>query len=260
MASTKTLATAFAVTVALALSGLQSSVAQPGARFQNQDVREVPPPDQSLLKPQPPPDCAFKEPLSNPPTPEETRMKLDYEEQCYRQSEMIVRTRLEQLQKSIEKATKPTSRQPIVKPTSRQPVVETTTPTSRREPKGERHTFVRDPSSGNHRTSDTLSFGLPPILVIQLWVDPTTAPGILAVATRMCSAKISMRTPLGADGSSILPGSRLGSGRGERARRSTAQGNASGGGPKSALAPPVAILVASLGGAVKPLVRAQESV
>ena len=154
MASTKTLATAFAVTVALALSGLQSSVAQPGARFQNQDVREVPPPDQSLLKPQPPPDCAFKEPLSNPPTPEETRMKLDYEEQCYRQSEMIVRTRLEQLQKSIEKATKPTSRQPIVKPTSRQPVVETTTPTSRREPKGERHTFVRDPSSGNHRTSD----------------------------------------------------------------------------------------------------------
>ena len=59
MASTKTLATAFAVTVALALSGIQSSVAQPGARFQNQDVREVPPPDQSLLKPQPPPDCAF---------------------------------------------------------------------------------------------------------------------------------------------------------------------------------------------------------
>ena len=165
MASTKTLATAFAVTVALALSGLQSSIAQPGARFQNQDVREVPPPDQSLLKPQPPPDCAFKEPLSNPPTPEETRMKLDYEEQCYRQSEMIVRTRLEQLQKSIGKATKPTSRQPIVKPTSRQPVVETTTPTSRqpieeattptsrREPKGERHTFVRHSSSGKHRTS-----------------------------------------------------------------------------------------------------------
>ena len=166
MASTKTLATAFAVTVALALSGLQPSVAQPGAQFQNQGIRGVPPPDQSLLEPQPPPDCAFKEPLSNPPTPEETRMKLDYEEQCYRQSEMIVRTRLEQLQKSIEKATKPTSRQPIVKPTSRQPVVETTTPTSRqpieeattptsrREPKGERHTFVRDPSSGNHRTSD----------------------------------------------------------------------------------------------------------
>jgi hypothetical protein len=52
--------------------------------------------DQSLLEPQPPPDCAFKEPLSNPPTAEETRTKLDYEQQCYRHSEMIVRARLQQ--------------------------------------------------------------------------------------------------------------------------------------------------------------------
>jgi hypothetical protein len=192
MASTKTLATAFAVTVALALSGFQSSVAQPEAEFQNQGIREGPRPDQSLLEPQPPPDCAFKGPLSDPPTAEETRMKLDYEEQCYRHSEMIARTCLEQLQKSIEEATTPTSRQPVVEtttpasrqpieeattptsrqpieeattPTSRQPVVETTTPTSRqpieeattptsrREPKGERHTFVRHSSSGKHRTS-----------------------------------------------------------------------------------------------------------
>jgi hypothetical protein len=145
MESTKTLATAFAVTVAVALSGLQSSVAQPGASFQNQGIREVPRPDQSLLEPQPPPDCAFKGPLSNPPTAEETRMKLDYEQQCYRQSEMIVRTRLEQLQKSIEEATKPTSRRPVEKAPM---------PTSRRELKGERHTFVRHASSGNHRTSD----------------------------------------------------------------------------------------------------------
>jgi hypothetical protein len=101
-------------------------------------------------------------------------MKLDYEQQCYRHSEMIVRTRLDQLQKFIEEATKPTSRQPVVKPTSRQPVkptsrqpvVETTTATSRREPKEERHTFVRDRSSGNHRTIDhpvvrTASSGYP---------------------------------------------------------------------------------------------------
>jgi hypothetical protein len=148
MASTKTLTIAFAVTVAIALSGLQSSSAQ--------GIREAPRPDQSLLEPQSPPDCEFKEPLSNPPTAE-TRMKLDYERQCYRHSEMIVRMRLDQLQKSIEETTRPTSRQPVVettKPTSRQPVVETTEPTSRREPKGERHTFVLHPSSGNHRTRD----------------------------------------------------------------------------------------------------------
>src|SRR5438270_1158831 len=147
MASTKTLATALGVTVALALSELQSSVAQPGAGFQNQGIREnlgypalrgpryrhrylgrgyalwrptatkgsqvgtasngrIPRPDQSPLEPQPAPDCAFKGPLSNPPTAEETRIKLDYEQQCYRQSEMIVRTRLEQLQNSVEEASK----------------------------------------------------------------------------------------------------------------------------------------------------------
>ena len=72
-------------------------------------------------------------------------MKLDYEQQCYRQSEMIVRARLERLQKSIEEATKPTSPQPVE---------EATGPTSRRQLKGERHRFVRRPSSGNHRTSN----------------------------------------------------------------------------------------------------------
>jgi hypothetical protein len=70
----------------------------------------IPRPDQSLLEPQPPPDCGFKQALSNPPTAEETRMKLDYEQQCYRHSEMFVRTRLEQLQRAVEEETKPTSR------------------------------------------------------------------------------------------------------------------------------------------------------
>jgi hypothetical protein len=38
------------------------------------------------------------------------RMKLDYEEQCCRHSEMIVRARLQQLQNSVQEATKPASR------------------------------------------------------------------------------------------------------------------------------------------------------
>jgi hypothetical protein len=103
MARTKTLATALGVTVALALGGIQSSAAQPGAGFQNQGIREVPRSDQSLLEPQPPPDCAFKgaSDMSNPPTAEETRMKLDCEQQCYRHSEMIVRARLDQLQEAV---------------------------------------------------------------------------------------------------------------------------------------------------------------
>jgi hypothetical protein len=40
MVSTRILAAALGVTVALALSAVQSSVAQPGARFQNQGLRE----------------------------------------------------------------------------------------------------------------------------------------------------------------------------------------------------------------------------
>jgi hypothetical protein len=57
--------------------------------------------DRSLLEPQGEPDCKFKGPLSNPITAEEMRMKLDYEQQCYRQAEEIVRARLQQLQDSV---------------------------------------------------------------------------------------------------------------------------------------------------------------
>jgi hypothetical protein len=55
----------------------------------------------SLLRPQLEPDCAFKGPPSNPVTNEEIRMKLDYEQQCYRQAESIVRERLQQLQDAV---------------------------------------------------------------------------------------------------------------------------------------------------------------
>ena len=58
--------------------------------------------DRSLLEPPVDPDCAFKGPVSNPITPQETRMTLDYEQQCYRQAEVIVRTRLQQLQKALD--------------------------------------------------------------------------------------------------------------------------------------------------------------
>jgi hypothetical protein len=66
----------------------------------------IPLPDPALLRPQPEPDCAFRDPVSNPMTAEERRQKLDYEQQCYRGSERIVRARLEQLQDAVQKMIK----------------------------------------------------------------------------------------------------------------------------------------------------------
>jgi hypothetical protein len=63
----------------------------------------IPLPDRSLLEPPAEPDCKFKDAVSNPVTAEQLRMKLDYEQQCYRQAEEIVRTRLRQLQDSVSK-------------------------------------------------------------------------------------------------------------------------------------------------------------
>jgi len=57
----------------------------------------------TLLEPISAPDCAFRDTMSNPATIEETRMKLDYEAQCYRHAEIIVRSRLQWLQASIER-------------------------------------------------------------------------------------------------------------------------------------------------------------
>jgi hypothetical protein len=62
----------------------------------------VPFPDPALLSRQPEPDCEFK---TAEPKAEE-RMKLDYERQCYRHAEMIVRDRLEQLQNSVDQTIK----------------------------------------------------------------------------------------------------------------------------------------------------------
>jgi hypothetical protein len=65
--------------------------------------------DRELLKPPPPFDCGFKangvdssQPQSD--TEAATRVKLDYELQCHRHAEMIVRSRLRQLQAAAREA------------------------------------------------------------------------------------------------------------------------------------------------------------
>jgi hypothetical protein len=71
-------------------------------------------PDPSLLTPQLAPDCAFKGIMSSTITAEETREKLDYEAQCYRQAETIVRARLEALQEAVGKMLKKTAQRDAV--------------------------------------------------------------------------------------------------------------------------------------------------
>jgi hypothetical protein len=63
---------------------------------------EIPLPDRTLLHRQPEPDCAFRGTVSNPITAEEILQKLDYEQQCYRQSESNARGRLHALQDAVD--------------------------------------------------------------------------------------------------------------------------------------------------------------
>ena len=90
---------------AVALGGCAppaGSAVNPATPVQLASQSAIPLPGRALLERQPEPDCAFRGPLSNPATAEETRMKLDYEQQCYRQAESIVRARLNQLQDSVD--------------------------------------------------------------------------------------------------------------------------------------------------------------
>ena len=57
-------------------------------------------PPQAMLAPLPEPDCTFKDNTSG--NGDAVRMKLDYERQCYRQSELIARQRLRELQDTVE--------------------------------------------------------------------------------------------------------------------------------------------------------------
>jgi len=66
-------------------------------------------PDPALLAEPQAPDCAFKGTWSNPPTPEETRQKLDYEAQCWRKAEGIARARLTALQDAVRQMIKGTA-------------------------------------------------------------------------------------------------------------------------------------------------------
>jgi hypothetical protein len=56
----------------------------------------IPLPAMQLLTPQPEPDCKPSD------TSIDERQKLDYERQCYRHAEMIVRSRLQLLQGSVD--------------------------------------------------------------------------------------------------------------------------------------------------------------
>ena len=58
---------------------------KPASRMLTARAR-IPLPDRTLLQRQPEPDCTFRGTISSPMTVEELRQKLDYEQQCYRQS------------------------------------------------------------------------------------------------------------------------------------------------------------------------------
>lgn len=84
---------------------------KPPARRMISTRASIPLPDRALLQRQPAPDCAFRGPTSSPMTAEETRQKLDYEQQCYRQSESNVRGRLHTLQDAVGETIKAVERQ-----------------------------------------------------------------------------------------------------------------------------------------------------
>ncbi len=62
-------------------------------------AKGIPLPEKALLEPQPEPDCRFK----GADAKADDRQKLDYQQQCYRQAEMIVHERLRRLQRSVAK-------------------------------------------------------------------------------------------------------------------------------------------------------------
>jgi hypothetical protein len=89
------------------IDGCAATFAAESPKESGRQAESVPPlPDPALVQRQPVPACGFRGPVSNPITAEETRQKLDYEQQCYRASESIVRGRLEQLQDYVQKMTK----------------------------------------------------------------------------------------------------------------------------------------------------------
>lgn len=70
---------------------------------------DVPLPDSALLEQLQAPRCEYRKASSKKEagpasdSGEDTRIKLDYERQCYRHAEMIARARLKNLQKSVSR-------------------------------------------------------------------------------------------------------------------------------------------------------------
>jgi hypothetical protein len=106
------LSTLSTILCALALAGCASNSAQreSGAgpirtaadphRYSELRIRR---PDRALLAPQPAPDCGLRESKNSKSVdPDQlARLKLDYELQCYKRAEQLVRDRLRLLQKRI---------------------------------------------------------------------------------------------------------------------------------------------------------------
>jgi TPR repeat protein len=86
---------------ALSMHASLASAQEPAPGVAEEELPTAAIPDQPLLAPQPEPDCEFKTTDANA----NERQKLDYERQCYRHAEMIVRGRLKLLQDSIEPRT-----------------------------------------------------------------------------------------------------------------------------------------------------------
>jgi hypothetical protein len=72
---------------------------QPKPQVESASKTSVALPDRALLISSVEPDCEFK---TNDPNADE-RQKLDYERQCYRHAEIIVRDRLSRLQSSVRR-------------------------------------------------------------------------------------------------------------------------------------------------------------
>jgi hypothetical protein len=87
-----------------------------GADAQVAPGAPIPLPEPGLLERQPAPDCEFK---ADAPADGEVAvraMKLDYEQQCYRQSEFILRARMERLQDAVRNTIESLKRQERTSP------------------------------------------------------------------------------------------------------------------------------------------------
>src|SRR6516162_5157585 len=78
-------------------SGVEARTANPAGSVQPIPAAAIPLPPAALLVRQPEPGCEATDPSAD------ERQKLDFERQCYRHAEMIVRARLELLQGSVDR-------------------------------------------------------------------------------------------------------------------------------------------------------------